>query len=197
MNIIKNFINQLENKKLILGLIILGVVIYSVFMILVFVLLSKSPTPSTPSVGNLEQDYSSLNELNPGEATIEDVRRINGEPKLISKKGNKTYLYYDTPLEGFSNTVLIENNKVTYSIENVYGSYRGSVSDYKNQHGEPDLSLFGNNYSWYVYLEIGIALQNDGKDIGTILYFVPQSKEKFMSTVARELGMTETPIAEE
>lgn len=187
----------MENKKLIMGLVILGVVIYSIFMIVVFVLLTRSTTPPVPSIGSLEQDYSNLNELTPGEANLEEVKKINGDPKSISEKGSKTYLYYDTPLEGFTNTVLLENDKVTYSTEKVYGSYRGSVSDYKNSYGDPDLSLFGNNYSWYVYLGNGIALQNDGKDIGTILYFIPQTKEKFMSTIAKELDITEAPLIEE
>ena len=193
-----NFFKNLKNKKLILGFIILGLIIYAVFIITVLLLINRSSNPSvvvTP--GDLNQDYSRLNQVKPGEASLNDVKKVNGEPESVSTIGDKTYMRYKTPLEGFENTVAIQNDKVVYSTEKVFGSYRGSVADFKTKYGEPDLSLFGDNYSWYVYLDEGVAVQNDGRDIGTILYFVPQTKEKFMSTLARELGLTETPTIEE
>lgn len=193
-----NFFKNLKNKKLILGFIILGLITYAVFMIVVLLLINR---PSNTSVvlapGNLNQDYSRLSEITPGEDSLNDVKKVNGEPESISTVGGKTYMRYKTPLEGFENTVAIENDKVVYSTEKVFGSYRGSVADYKTKYGDPELSLFGNNYSWYVYLDEGVAIQNDGKDIGTILYFVPQTKKGFMSSLAKELDLTEEPIIEE
>lgn len=190
----RSFFNDLKNKKLIAGLILGGLLSYLVFMAMVlFLIKDTSEPPKAPRVSSLESDYSRLDEVVPGKTTLEEVKKINGNPKSMTTKGDRAYLYYDTPLEGFTNRVVVKNNTVVYSIEKVFGSYRGSFADYKNKYGEPDLSLFGNNYSWYVYLSQGVAIQNDGRDILTILYFVPQNKEKFMLTIGKELGLTESP----
>lgn len=157
-----------------------------------------SPPAPIPTI-NPEKDYSSLNKIIPGKSSIEDVKRLNGDPDSTSTEKDRIFLYYKTPLEGFTNRVLVEKNIVVYSIENVFGSYRGSVESFNSSYGAPDLSLFDkeNNYSWYVYLKQGVAIENDGKDIGTVLYFIPQEKEEFMSTLAIDLGLTDTPTIEE
>lgn len=205
----------LKQKGIIfLSLALLGVF---VFIAIVFTVFQKEPAPKespvaptpttsvainpprTPLPVDLEKNYSNLNKVVPGKSTFNDVKKLNGAPQSVSRLDDKTYLYYKTPLESYINKVLIEKNIVVYSVENVFGSYRGRVSDYSSKYGLPDITLFekGDSYSWYVYLNEGIAIENDGKDVGAILYFIPQNKNSFMQTIARELNFVSDPLPEE
>lgn len=211
----KDFIQKLKEKNLILVFTLGGGLLIVFFIMIVLILVKEAtifpsdqepvPTPTSsvpnkisplPSI-DLERDYSRLDEITPGKSTLDDVIRINGRPQSVKKEANKTYMNYKTPLPPFTNTVLAENNIVVYSIEKVFGSYRGSVADYEARYGKQDLILFDeDNYPWYVYLKRGIAIENDGKDVGTILYFIPQDKESFMATIAGELNFSLDPYAE-
>ncbi|MBI2420506.1 MAG: hypothetical protein HYV38_00265 [Candidatus Levybacteria bacterium] len=167
-----------------------------VFIFFIFKAPSEAPPKPTPTPSptqiNLEKDYSHLNKIIPGKSTLDDLIRINGKPASTKASGGKAYVYYKTPLEGFTNTILLENNIVVYSLENVFGSYRGNVSEYEKTYGEPDITLYDRDlYSWYIYLDAGIAIENDGKEIGTMLYFIPQDKQSFMETIAKELNLLE------
>ncbi len=208
----RGFFQKLREKDLILTFVLVGGFVIVVFVLVVLISikenasspspeedLSLTATPSPALFASLEEDYSRLNKVIPGKSTLNDVIKINGKPYSVSTFGDKTYLYYKTPLESFTNTVLVENDAVVYSNENVFGSYRGNVSDYSSKYGLPDITLFekGDSYSWYVYLNEGIAIENDGKDVGTILYFIPQDKDSFMQTIARELNLVSDSLPEE
>lgn len=182
--------------------IIIFVVIAVFFSVVIAIFIFNSPDNKRDPLpaqtnSNLERDYSKLDEVKPGKTTFEEVKKINGEPKSVKSEDGKTYLTYKTPSEAFENLVVVENNRVSYTKENVFGTYRGNVSDFKAENGEPDLLLFGEDFGWSVYLNKGIAIQHDAKDIGTIVYFIPQSKENFMNTIAKDLALTEKPISEE
>lgn len=182
--------------------VIIFVLIAVFFSVVIAIFIFNSPEKkggqlSTLSNNNLEKDYSNLDEVKPGKTTLEEVKKINGEPKSVKNEGGKTYLTYKTPSEAFENLVVIENNRVSYTKENVFGTYRGNVSDFKAENGEPDLLLFSEDFGWSVYLNKGIAIQHDAQDIGAIVYFIPQSKENFMNTIAKDLALTEKPISEE
>ena len=158
---------------------------------------TASPTPASLQV-DPKKDYSSLNKVVPGKATLKDVERINGKPLSSKTEGNKTYLYYPTPLEGFTNTVVLENNVVSYSIENVFGSYRGTVQSLRTSYGNPDFTLYGaDGYFWRVYLKEGFVAETDRTDVTTIVYFIPQTKESFMASLAKELRLLEAPVEQE
>ncbi len=188
---------KIKNKRPVLMFIFIGAVIYIVFMVIVLALIKDVDKPSSFTTGQIEKDYSRLDEIYPGKSTRSEVERINGDPKSVTTEGDKTYLHYQTPLENFTNTVALENNRVVYSRENVFGPYRGSVSDFKAKYGTPNLRLFEDNYPWSIYLKRGIAFQHDARDVLAVIYFVPQSKESFMGTLARELELMETPTPEE
>lgn len=187
-------------------------VFFAVFVVIVFIMLlayliisnikqTKSTIPQAiqgPSPASLqtppEEDYSSLNKVIPGKATLKDVERINGKPQSAKAEGDRTFLYYLTPLENFTNTVVLDNNIVTYSIENVFGPYRGTVQSLKSSYGEADFTLYGaGGYFWRVYLRQGFVVETDRTDIATIVYFVPQNKVGFMSTIAKEFQLQEEP----
>ena len=206
----RDFFQKLREKDLVLMFILVGGFAIVVFVMIILISIREttfspsgpgetSPPTATPFPANLEEDYSRLNEIIPGKSTLNDVIKINGKPYSTSRFGDKTYLYYKTPLESFTNMVLVENDAVVYSNENVFGSYRGNVSDYSSKYGLPDITLFekGDSYSWYVYLNEGIAIENDGKDVGAILYFIPQDKDSFMQKIARELNLVSDPLPEE
>ncbi|MBP9716873.1 MAG: hypothetical protein KBD51_02915 [Candidatus Levybacteria bacterium] len=191
--------NNLTNKKWWILFILILVIIFVAILAIFLINSRNANNNSSPTlkVNNLEKDYSRLDEITPGKTTLEDVKEINGEPKTVTNEGRKTYLSYKTPSEAFENIVVVENNRVIYVKENVFGSYRGTVGDFQSKNGDPDLLLFGETYGWSVYLNKGVAIEHDSKDIGTILYFVPQSKESFMNSLAKELKLTETPIVED
>ncbi len=207
----RDFSQKLREKDLILVLFLLGGFAIVVFLMIVIISIkevvlspsdpgvSPSPTvttkPSSATPANLEEDYSRLNRVVPGKSTLNDLLRINGKPQSVSTKNDKTYLYYKTPLEGFQNLVSLKDNKVDYVIENVFGSYRGDVASFKTKYGDPDLILYDNNtlYPWFIYLKGGVAIENDKRDIGRIMYFVPKDKNNFMTTIAKELKMLENP----
>jgi hypothetical protein len=152
--------------------------------------LNKTQVPANPT-----QDYSKINSLKPGKSSLQNVKEINGEPDSETVDGESTKLYYKTPLNGFTNEVVLKKNKLNYAVENIFGSYRGNVSEYITKFGEPDLILYDKEtlYPWYIYLNKGLAIENDKTDILSVLYFVPSSEDVFMSTVAEELGMLVSP----
>lgn len=182
--------------------IVLFVIIAIIFSVIIAIFIinpsnNKSGPLPTLSNDNLEKDYSRLDEITPGKTTLEEVKKINGEPKSIKNEGGKTILTYKTPSQAFENLVVIENNRVSYTKENVFGTYRGNFSEFKAKNGEPDLLLFSEDFGWSVYLNKGIAIQHDAKDIGTLVYFIPQSKENFMSTIAKDFALSEKSALEE
>lgn len=191
----KGTLNYLNNKKIWLAIISLCLVIF--IIISGYLIIKPDDEIQIPplTLNSLDKDYSRLDEVKPGINSIAEVKEINGEPLTELKKGNKTYLIYKTPSEAFENVVVVEGNKVVYSKENVFGDYRGNVADFESEKGKPDFTLFEDGYRWSVYLKDGIAINHDSRNIGAILYFVPQTKEEFIKTLAKELNMTEVPTA--
>lgn len=193
----------MTNKKPIFFAVFVGLT-FILVVVYFFISNIKQPKPSStqanpetsPSSLNvpMEQDYSNLNKLVPGKATLEDVERINGKPNSVKKDAERTFLYYITPLEGFTNAVIIDKGVVSYSVENVFGSYRGTVQSFKSSYGKADIYLYGvDGYFWHIYLDEGFAIEADRTDILTVVYFIPQAKESFMATLAKELKLLETP----
>ncbi len=192
----RDFFQKIENKRLFLTLILIGGFIYVIFMIFVLILLKEVDMlqPST-TTNELEKDYSSLDDVVPGKSTQKEVEKINGKPESTDVQGVKTNMYYDTPLDNFTNQVVLENDRVVYSVENVFGNYRGTIANYKAKYGEPELLLYDrDNYPIEIYLSKGIAYKHGRTEILAILYFTPQSKETFMNTVAKDLLLRTAPL---
>lgn len=201
----------LKQKIVYIIFVLLGIF---AFMLIAVIIFYKPPTSNKSSIAplptpykvtrpsplplptDLEKNYSNLNKVVPGKSTLNDVERINGASLSVTTTGEKTYMYYKTPLKSFTNTVLVEKGVVVYSKEYVFGSYRGSVESFKTNFGEPDITLFDKiyEYPWYVYLDKGIAIENDGKDILMVLYFIPQNKDNFIKSFTQELNLSIEPI---
>lgn len=203
---------KLPDKK-IAFLIVFGAILTFVFFLYLVTSLvgetkflpksSKTPTPTTNNTAipetNLDKDYSKINSIIPGKTTFAQAQQINGKADSIKRTEEKTFLYYNTPIEFKQNIIAVENNLVTYSTENVYGSYRKTVSEYTKEYGVAELKLFDqeDNYPWDVYLSKGVAFKNDGKDVGEILYFLPQTNQQFLSNIAPELKISTDPPTED
>lgn len=182
------------NKKIILAIVI----IFIVFIVLIASTLFLQPgnsnytftRPQAPTPTNIEQPYSFLNQLSPGRSTIADVDNIAGKPTSIKKVGDKTYLYYNTPVSGLKNSVLLINNVVYYIYEHVFGNYRGTYNDFLKNYGVPDFVLYNQSGAWHVFLSKGVVVQANNNLILELVYFLPQGEEAFYKNVAADLGLT-------
>jgi hypothetical protein len=182
---------------LVLFLIFIPVVIYLQFG-------TKKPTPRsqtptinvhpTPIPSGFTKSYNNFNQLSPGKSNLSDIEKINGPAVSSSKKGNETYLYYQTPSTNYKNIVALKNNVLYYSLDNVFGDYRGTYSDYIASYGQPDLHLYNSDpnklFDWYIFLKVGIGVENSDGGITRILYFTPKSKSDFMNGVAKEIELS-------
>ncbi len=161
--------------------------------IIIFIIISFLIFTTDGAVNNIFSKTSDFEKLKPGEASREDVVKLKGEPVSIEEDGNRTNLLYNTRSEDYKNSITIENDKVKYSVENVFDSSRGKLSDYKKKYGEPDLKMYDpydEVISYYIFLDggVGISSFND-EDIVKIIYFSPQSREEFLKNVAKPLEL--------
>jgi hypothetical protein len=199
-----NFINLLKSHLFPTLVFILLIIFIPVVIYLSFV--TKNPAPQTqiptinphptPLPSDLTKSYNNFNQLVPGKSTLGDIEKTNGPAISSVKNGNKTYLYYQTPSEDYKNTVVLKNGALYYSLENVFGDYRGFYSDYTTAYGQPTLTLFNKNSGdseWFIFLKQGLGLEVGGNDITQILYFTPQSTDNFMQNLAPDLNLISLP----
>lgn len=123
-----------ETKKLFIFAIVLLVVAVGIVGFMIFSMFTqnsnKNPTP-IPVPTNLSSEYSLLYTLTPGKSTERDVLNTSGAPISKQTIGEKTYFYYKTPSGNFQNKVLLQNSIVTYTLENIFGEYRGTFDEYQ------------------------------------------------------------------
>jgi hypothetical protein len=161
---------------------------------------TQAPTPiinshPAPISSGFTQSYDNFNQLSPGKSGLMEIEKINGPAISNAQSGNKTYLYYQTPSLDYKNTVVLKNGVLYYSLENVFGNYRGFYSDYTTAYGQPNLTLYNKNSTdskWFIFLKQGLGLEVGGNDITQILYFIPQSKDDFVINIAPDLNLTST-----
>ena len=124
-------IERFKDREFRIGFYIISLFILIALIAFFFVFLRESsssikpqttilPTPIpvvsvTPIGTSLESDYSQLNKIVSGKSTSEDVKVINGEPYKVDKQAKGTYMWYPTPLAGYSNVVFLKNNLVLLS----------------------------------------------------------------------------------
>ena len=154
-----------------------------------------NPNP-TPITSPLDQNYNNFNLLIPGKSTLSDVEKVNGPAYKDVVNGGKTYLYYKTPSSDYENQILLENGILIYSLEYVFGNYRGTYSDYVNTYGRPTLYLYNKDSAdseWFIFLERGFGLEVGGNDILQIIHFTPQPQGDFMKNIFPDLNLSLTP----
>ena len=126
--------------------------------------------------------------------SLEDVKRLKGKPISTKKQGEQTYLYYPTHSEDYKNSVVVEKDRVKFSLENVFDSSKGFLNDYKKRFGDPDFTIYDSEDDvvvWNIFLKGGVGIASFGEgEIAKILYFEPQSKDEFLENVAASLGLT-------
>lgn len=194
--------NSFNKRSLIfIALIVFLVLVFALFIYLGFFsknegnyVFKQGPIP-TPS--DTQAQYSSFNLLIPGKSTLEDIDRIAGSPAYSEKNSNDTILYFNTPIEGVKNKILVKNGVVFYAFENVFGNYRGSYTDYIKAYGKPNLVLNDELYSWYVFLEKGVMVESGNNLITKAIYFIPQNQEDFFKYIAPDFGLSRDNLKEE
>lgn len=136
------------------------------------------------------KDYSSLYKTTPGKSSPPEVIKINGSPNSVVKKENKTYFYYNTPSRDFKNIVLFENDIEVFALENIFGDYRGDFQSFSKAYGQ-SIKLYDKNspFIWHVFLQKGIGVETNEKDITKVLYFVPQDENSFLVSISGELNL--------
>lgn len=178
-----------------------GFVVLFFILIVLFLLPQKrretnpQNTPLPVVRGDLKNNYNNLNKVLPGKSSISDVVAVNGQPASSKTLGSKTYFYYNTPITGFENVVVFENNVVIFALENVYGDYRGTYENFINAYGGENFVLYekGSPFVWKVFLNNGLGVQTNGKEITALLYFVPQDENYFIHNIADALGLSKQP----
>ena len=179
-----------------------------VLLILIFVNLFQSvqqkntapgPTQRPTTIEEIKKNYNShLSQTLPGKSTISDVTKTNGSPSSVKKIGNKTFFYYDTPVEVFKNIVGFENGIEYYALENIFDDSAGNYKSFVAAYGEPDLTMYDNSpYVWRIFLNSGIGVQTNNKDVAQILYFIPQKDDIFVNGVAKNVGLSLQPPSPE
>ena len=144
------------------------------------------------------EDYSNINLIKPGISTEQEGISLMGKTEDANYAGGKKYLIYKTPFKEFKNLVVIKDGKVYFALENVFGNYRGGLSDYQNNYGEEDLILYETDDEgvWHIFLENGLAVKILG-ELREVFYFIPQDRESFLQNFSEELSVSEKTQEEE
>jgi hypothetical protein len=156
--------------------------------------------PPKPTPGNFKTNYSNFNNLVPGKNNKNDVISLNGKPESEAVMGTKTYLYYSTPSLGIKNVAVLENNVLLYATEEVFAKYRGSPNDYAVTFGAPEITMYDKTdevIEWRVYPSHGIAIAVAPFEnvVVKITYFIPQTKNSFINSLSKELGLVQQQTA--
>lgn len=154
------------------------------------------PNPVSP---DFNKDYSLLYKVVPGKSTMNDVIKINGRPQTQQTNGDKTYLYYQTPSADYKNVVLLQGDVVVYTLENIFGNYRGNIETFKKKYGDSNITVYekGNDFPWYIYLNRGLGVQSSSGLITALLYFQPQGEQSFFSNIGNDLNLNKNNLPAE
>lgn len=167
-------------------------VIVIAFSLLVFSLVSvllKGAGEQKPGVTIVNTDFS---KIFPGKSTKDDVIKINGLPSRAETKNGRGYFYYNTKSSDLKDVVVFENGFELYALEHVASEQEISLDAIK---ALGKYKTYYSSYSpfiWYVFLNRGVAVETDEKEILKILYFVPQQEPEFLGLFKDELGFSKS-----
>lgn len=190
------------SKKLIFLIILLAFIVF----ILLLLSLSRqkemqqttppSPTPVSIVPNNQNKKASDISLVIPGKTSVSDLKIIMGQPSSENQNGDLTQLNYPAELKNFNDEVIVKNNLVLYSIENVFDNITyGTNQDLLLKLGQPSNKLFNRDgfYYWNIFLTHGIGVETNGSEVSRIIRFIPQDKTTFMNNIGNSLGITESP----
>ncbi len=183
---------------------IIVILVFSFFAVVITVIALQSgglkvqepgeltPTPRVPS-NSFRQ--SALEKLIPGESTPEDAVSLLGQPDNQNTVGTKLYYSYDTDVEDIKDLLAFQNGELLYyGVENFFGDYIKSPSDFNNELGQPELvafDVYDESIEWRIYPQKGIAVAVTPFEnyVVKVLYFEPQTLISFESIFFPELGI--------
>ncbi len=173
-------------------LLIISVLLFIGFNLAAFMAISTNIFKSV-----FKSSYS-FQLLQPGISTSEDIEKTLGKPEATENINGETKLIYSTKSLDHKDTIVLENNKLKYSIEKIFDSSMGTLSSYKAKYGNPNLVLFDPEDDvlvWSIFLNAGIGIATfDGNEIAKILYFKPQELDEFMINVASPIGLSKEKV---
>lgn len=135
--------------------------------------------------GGTENQVPWQNNIYPGKTSKDQLESIAGKPLKTEEQNGKTTYLYPTKSQYRPSKVEVSGNTVSVVKEQIIGSEKGSLFDYFNKFGSPQLKLFG-QYSFiapgYLWAENGILVFGSEVD-GTIFeiwYFKPTNTGEFL-----------------
>jgi len=190
------------NKIVLILILFLAVIVVIGFMI--FSGKSQKPTITPPPVIKMEDSPKPspiipAATITPGTTTSKQVLEIKGNPidKTDYGEGSSALSYPSQTNPKVKDLIIINNNddRVISTVQIVAGYETKTIDNYIQELGQPDLKLYGGHRGFFynVFLTTGqviVAHQNDGVIIEKIT-FQPTSKELFLSTTAKQLGLSE------
>lgn len=136
--------------------------------------------------------FNNFAKIKPGLSSPEDVKKILGEPDAVNQKDGSTEYIYKTKSD-FEDKVIIENNQVESSQQNVFNDKMGFVSGYVDKYGKPDLVLLNTNNpieKWYIFLKPGVGVASlDDNLIINVIRFKSQSESEFLNSTAKSYDL--------
>lgn len=192
-------------NKVVLILILILVLIVTIGLI---IFIQKPQKPSfVPPVIKMEASPTPspvipIIKITPGITTLKQVLEVKGDPINKTAYGeSSSALSYPSQINPKVKDLIIISNdddRVISMVQIVAGYETKTINNYIQELGQPDLKLYGGHrgFLYNVFLATGqviVAHQSDGVIIEKIT-FQPTSKELFLSTTAKQLGLSEKPI---
>src|SRR3989344_2961691 len=133
--------------------------IFALILIAVFIILSLVTFIFFETNQLSQRTQGKLEGLTPGKATLEEVKKSLGTPESTKdQKDGKSY-YYSTESLDYKNIVGFKDNKVKFTLENIFDLR--PLNDYKKEYGSPDLLLYDPHdevLTWNIFLDDGVGL---------------------------------------
>jgi hypothetical protein len=190
----------IKNKKLMVGLLLFILAVAAVYRVILY----DTSTPPTDvtllppfTKGREDQKSAFINnvEVTPGTTRFDSVSGIFGD--MISEQRTRTGRIYEFDWRGRYQpiTVIVDNNGfIQYIRTPQFGSSYGDLDNHIRERGlgDPDLEWYLHNQfnmKAYVYLNEGIVFEAEeyNREVITIRYFTPTTREEFLRTWGSDL----------
>lgn len=167
--------------------------VLAVFLFGSFIIASFFAVASTNIFSQIFRSSYDFQKLTPGVSTTKDIEKTAGAPESTENINGKTKLNYSTKSLDYKDIAVTENDKLIFSVENIFDDSLGTLTTYKNRFGDPDFVLFDHEdevLRWNIFLKGGVGIAAfDEEGIARILYFKPQTSDEFMKNIAPQVGL--------
>lgn len=176
----------IKSELVLVSIIVLAIVI---FALAIFGFISQDKTPKTPP-GTAWQD-----KIYPGNTNVQQLESTLGQPQATREENGQIKYFYSSGNEFLPHEVSLSNNTVSIIKEQVIGTEKGNLDDYRQKFAPEENKIFGEHgtaapgYFWGQRGILVFANQFDGT-IMEIWYFEPTTISRFLSSYP-ELSLQE------